>query len=143
MQLLAELCAHPGREFHVLALSGSAGEGGLSGDAGEVLDAEAIADYRARVEELDDEIAEAEAFGDGARASRAREERAAIAGELAAGVGLGGRARRTGGAAERARTNVQRRIRGAIRKIGEAIPALGAYLDRTVRTGTFCSYEPL
>ena len=70
------------------------------------------------------------------------EERAAIARELAQGVGLGGRARRTGGAAERARTNVQRRIRGAIRKIGESIPALGAYLDRTVRTGTFCATSP-
>ena len=143
VQLLAELCANPGREFHVLALSGSAGEGGLGGDAGEVLDADAIADYRARVEELDDELAEAESFGDTGRAARAREERAAIAGELAAGVGLGGRARRAGGAAERARTNVQRRIRGAIRKVGESIPGLGAYLDRTVRTGTFCSFEPL
>ncbi len=143
MQLLAELCAHPGREQHVLALSGTTGEADLSGDAGEALDAEAIAEYRARVEELDDTIAEAESFGDATRAAQAREERAAIAAELAAGVGLGGRARRTGSAAERARTNVQRRIRGAIRKIGESIPALGAYLDRTVRTGTFCSYDPL
>jgi tetratricopeptide (TPR) repeat protein len=143
LQLLAELCAHPGREFHVLALSGSGGEGSLGGDAGEALDAEAIAEYRARVEELDEEIAEAESFADAARASRAREERAAIAAELAAGVGLGGRARRVGGAAERARTNVQRRIRGAIKKIAESMPALGAYLDRTVRTGTFCSYQPL
>jgi tetratricopeptide (TPR) repeat protein len=145
VQMLAELCAQPGREFHVLALSGGGGDdgGALAGDAGEALDAEAMADYRARVEELDEEIAEAESFGDPARASRAQEERAAIARELAQGVGLGGRARRVGGAAERARTNVQRRIRGAIKKIGETIPALGAYLDRTVRTGTFCSYEPL
>jgi hypothetical protein len=142
VQMLAELCAQPGRELHVLALSGG-DDGALAGDAGEALDAEAMADYRARVEELDEEIAEAESFGDQARASRAQEERAAIAHELAQGVGLGGRARRVGGAAERARTNVQRRIRGAIRKIGESIPALGAYLDRTVRTGTFCSYEPL
>jgi hypothetical protein len=55
---------------------------------------------------------------------------------------LGGRARRAGAAAERARVNVQRRIRGAIKRIGESLPELAAYLDRAVRTGTFCSYEP-
>jgi tetratricopeptide (TPR) repeat protein len=142
VQMLAELVANPGREYHVLALSGS-GDQVDRGDAGEVLDAEAIAEYRARLEELDEELAEAESWADAARLSRAREEREAIGRELAHGVGLGGRVRRAGGAAERARTNVQRRIRGAIRKIGEAQPALGAYLDRTVRTGTFCAYEPV
>ena len=94
MQLLAELCAHPGREFHVLALSGSAGEGGLGGDAGEVLDAEAIADYRARVEELDDEIAEAESFGDGARATRARQCCHCLRGNLLPGAPVGRNRRR-------------------------------------------------
>ena len=143
VQMLAELVASPGREFHVLALSGPAGDEADRGDAGEILDAEAIADYRGRLEELDQEISEAESWGDSGRLSRAREEREAIARELAGGVGLGGRSRRAGAAAERARTNVQRRIRGAIRKIGESIPALGTYLDRTVRTGTFCSYVPL
>jgi tetratricopeptide (TPR) repeat protein len=142
VQMLAELVANPGREYHVLTLSGAVDEVDR-GDGGEALDAAAIADYRARLEELDEEIAEAEAWADGARLARAREEREAIGSELAHGVGLGGRARRSGGAAERARTNVQRRIRGAIRKIEEAQPALGAYLDRTVRTGTFCTYEPL
>ena len=142
VQMLAELVANPGREYHVLALSG-AGDEVDRGDGGEALDAEAIAEYRARLEELDEEIAEAESWADAGRLARAREEREAIGRELAHGVGLGGRVRRTGGAAERARTNVQRRIRGAIRKIEEAQPALGAYLDRTVRTGTFCTYEPL
>ena len=66
----------------------------------------------------------------------------ALAREIARGVGLGGRERRAGGAAERARTNVERRLRGAIAKIAETLPALGAYLERAVRTGTFCSYEP-
>jgi tetratricopeptide (TPR) repeat protein len=142
VQMLAQLVANPGREYHVLALSG-AGDEADRGDAGEALDAEAIAEYRARLEELDDEIAEAESWADAARLSRAREEREAIGRELAHGVGLGGKVRRLGGAAERARTNVQRRIRGAIRKIEEVQPALGTYLERTVRTGTFCAYEPM
>jgi tetratricopeptide (TPR) repeat protein len=142
MQMLATLVAAPGREMHALALMGSDGEAGDTGDAGELLDAEAVAEYRERVRALEEEIEEAESFNDPGRAARARAEREAIAAELARGVGLGGRARRAGAAAERARVNVQRRIRGAIKKIGESLPELAAYLDRAVRTGTFCGYEP-
>jgi hypothetical protein len=142
MQMLATLVESPGREMHALALMGTDGEAGDTGDAGELLDAEAVAEYRERVRDLEDEIEEAESFSDPGRAGRARAERDAIAAELSRGVGLGGRARRAGAAAERARVNVQRRIRGAIKKIGESLPELAAYLDRAVRTGTFCSYEP-
>jgi len=143
MQMLHELIQQPGRELHALALMGPGGEAGDGGgDAGEVIDEEAIAEYRERLAELDAELAEAEGWADTGRATRARAEREAIAQELARGVGLGGRVRRTGSAAERARVNVQRRIRGAIKKIGETLPDLAAYLDRAVRTGTFCSYEP-
>lgn len=146
MKMLAELIANPGRELHVLALIGSdlASEEVTvdGGDAGEVLDGHAIAQYRSRLSAIDEELAEAQAWSDAGRAARARAERDAIAEELARGVGLGGRSRRAGAAAERARVNVQRRIRGAIRKIGESLPAVGAYLDRAVRTGTFCSYDP-
>ncbi len=142
MQMLADLVTAPGREMHVLALMGADGEGADAGDAGEMLDAEAVAEYRQRVRDLEEEIAEAESWSDPGRSARARAERDAIASELARGLGLGGRARRAGAAAERARVNVQRRIRGAIKKIGESLPELAAYLDRAVRTGTFCSYEP-
>jgi hypothetical protein len=34
------------------------------------------------------------------------------------------------------------RIRDAIRRISEAHPELGRHLARSVRTGTFCVYEP-
>ena len=44
--------------------------------------------------------------------------------------------------AERARKAVTARIRDAIRRIGAAHPDLGAHLDRTVRTGTTCRYDP-
>ena len=142
MQMLADLVAAPGREMHVLALMGADGEGADAGDAGELLDAEAVVEYRQRIRDLEDEIEEAERWSDPGRSARARAERDAIAGELARGVGLGGRSRRAGAAAERARVNVQRRIRGAIKKIGESLPELATYLDRAVRTGTFCSYEP-
>jgi hypothetical protein len=55
---------------------------------------------------------------------------------------MGGRERRTGSAVERARITVQRRVREAIRKIAEQDPELCQHLDWTVRTGTFCAYEP-
>ena len=143
MQMLAELVAHPGREHHVLALMGSGGDAVDGGDAGELLDEQAIANYRDRLKSLEDELSEAEGWADAGRAERARAEREAIAQELARGVGLGGRGRRAGAVAERARVNVQRRIRGAIRKLGESLPDLATYLDRTVKTGTYCSYEPM
>ena len=123
--------------------SGPGAETVDGGDAGELLDEEAIAEYRERLKWIEDELTEAEAWSDTGRAERARAERDAIAQELARGVGMGGRGRRAGAAAERARVNVQRRIRGAIRKLGESLPDLATYLDRAVKTGTFCSYDPL
>jgi tetratricopeptide (TPR) repeat protein len=138
--MLAELVEHPGREFHVLSLAGA--DGADAGDAGEVIDREAAQAYREHVEDLRDQIEEAESFGDRARAEALKRELERVAAELARGVGLGGKSRRAGAAAERARVNVQRRLRDAIRRIGEQDPKVGKHLDRAVRTGTFCAYEP-
>jgi len=61
---------------------------------------------------------------------------------LSQALGIGGRERRVGSAAERARVNVQRRLRDAIRRIESHHPGLAKHLDRSVRTGTYCAYEP-
>jgi hypothetical protein len=113
-----------------------------TGDAGPLLDAQARASYRDRYEDLEQEITEAEADNDPARAAKARAERELLADELARGVGLGGRERRAGAASERARVNVQRRLKDALDRVTAADPELGRYLSRSVRTGTFCVYEP-
>jgi hypothetical protein len=55
---------------------------------------------------------------------------------------LGGRARRASSAAERARLNVTRALRAATGKVSEALPEAGAVLDRRLRTGLYCAYEP-
>jgi hypothetical protein len=141
VQMLSTLLEHPGREFHVLELSGS--DASADSDAGEVLDAAAKADYRARLESLKDDLEEAQRFNDPARAARAQEEIDFIAEELAAGVGLGGRSRKAASNAERARVNVQRRLKDALKRIEEQAPELGRRLSRAVRTGTFCSFENL
>ncbi len=154
LQYLTRLLAAPGEELHALDLVGTetvgvrkaaVGEGlevGGFGDAGALLDAQAKAAYRQRLEELRDEIEEAEVWNDPERAAAAREEREFIARELSAAVGLGGRDRRAASAAERARVNVTRAIKSALARIDEHSSTLGAHLEQTVRTGTFCSYRP-
>lgn len=154
MGYLARLLADPGREFHALDLAGgglngskpAADEPGLSvgdlGDAGVRLDAEAKSAYLGRLQELQDEVAEAEGWNDGERAARARQEIHFLTLELKAAVGLGGRDRREASAAERARLSVTRAMRGAIARIDKQHPPLGSHLNATIRTGTFCSYQP-
>ena len=63
--------------------------------------------------------------------------------QLARAVGLGGRDRKAASNVERARVNVQRRLKDAVRRIAEHDGALGRYLDATVRTGTYCVYRPV
>ncbi|HVW26919.1 MAG TPA: AAA family ATPase [Polyangiaceae bacterium] len=139
---LSRIAAEPECELHALDLAGAHGDGTL-GDAGEALDAEARAAYKRRLTELDEELREAESFQDGARISRARAEIEFLSTELVRAVGVGGRIRRQGSAAERARIAVTRRIRELIRRVAEQSPELGRYLDATVKTGTYCSYRPL
>jgi non-specific serine/threonine protein kinase len=115
---------------------------GIEGGAGPVLDAEARRQYRARLLELEDEVVEAEAANDLERASRAREEREFLVAELGAAVGLGGRDRRQLDPVERARKAVTWRVRDAINRIDSAHPDLGRHLRHSVRTGTFCAYDP-
>jgi tetratricopeptide (TPR) repeat protein len=117
VRLLATLVAEPGREFHVLDLSAGSKaptEPIDRGDAGEALDEEARHQYQTRVSDLQEELEEAESWNDSARAERAREEL----------------------------EFVQRRIRDAIRRIESHHPGLAKHLGRSVRTGTYCAYEP-
>ena len=74
--------------------------------------------------------------------SRAKEERDFLARELSGALGLGGRDRKSAAAAERARINVTKAIKGALSRIRENSPSLGVHLDNTIRTGAFCSYVP-
>ncbi len=112
------------------------------GDAGEVLDETAKDAYRRRLAELDELIGEAERFNDIGRASQLGVERDMLVEQLAQAVGLGGRDRRAVSVSERARVNVTRAIRSAIRRIGEVDRDAGHYLDDTVVTGAYCVFDP-
>jgi non-specific serine/threonine protein kinase len=159
MGYLAELVREPGKEVHVLELIGHASHTGpgvasraemqdaglsvdTSGDAGQALDQRALDEYRRRLRDLEEDLEEAESFRDLDRAAQARAERDALLGELEHAAGLGGRPRRAGSDIERARLNVTRAIRTAIRAIGRHDAALAHHLDESVRTGTYCSYAP-
>ena len=138
---LARLLAAPGEDLHCLELAGAAGLPPQA-DAGPLLDEQARADYRRRMQELAEEVDLAAAAGDAVRAERARTELDTLTQTLAAAFGLGGRPRKAGDLAERARSTVTARIRSAVAKVEDAHPALGRHLQNSVRTGTFCSYRP-
>jgi AAA ATPase domain len=151
---LSVLLAAPGREIHALELVAAIERHAPAqmpsgaelrpeaGDAGNVLDERAKAEYAHRLQELESELAEAEEWHDPERASRLRKEIDFLARELAAAVGLGGRDRRAASNAERARVSVTRAIKATLERIAEHSPSLGRHLAATVRTGTFCSYQP-
>ena len=98
--------------------------------------------YRKRVAEIDEALAGAERRGDGTTALKLEREKTAIVRELARATGLGGRARMAASETERARVNVQRRLKDAINRVADVDRGLGAFLDAAVRTGTFCSFCP-
>ena len=111
MHHLARLLGDPGREFHVLDLV-AAEIGSVasvdSSHAGEMLDARAKDAYRRRLAEIDEDLEQAQAIGDGERAAQADAERDFLLRELSLAVGLSGRDRRAGSPSERARAGVTR-----------------------------------
>jgi len=138
---LALLLAHPGREFHARTLHQGVDPNapldprGASDD--DVLDPQALAAYRARLAELDSQL-EAGSISE----ASVHDERQAIARELRAAVGLGGRRSKLDPTSERARKAVSARIRAAITKVTEGHAAAGLHLAQSITTGTFCVYEP-
>ena len=77
------------------------------------------------------------------RAALARREIEALSEQLARAVGLRGHDRRARAASETARVTVTKAVRHAITQIRANDPALGRVLALSVRTGTYCSYQPI
>jgi tetratricopeptide (TPR) repeat protein len=154
LQYIAHLLRHEGEEFHAadLASGGDAAspaplvvEGSVAsrlGDAGELLDGQARAEYKKRLGDLGDELEEATRWGDLGRAAALREEIEFITDELSGAYGLGGRSRKAADTGERARKAVTSRIRDAIARIGKEHSALSLHLANAIRTGSFCCYRP-
>ena len=90
---------------------------------------EALRQYRKRLAELDDALDDAAVHGDAKRQAQRSAERDALIAELKRATGLGGRPRRSGSPAEKARLNVTRTIRHAIIDLSTKAPELAAHLD--------------
>lgn len=150
IRYLAELLSTVGVERHALDLvdriegvdPARAVDRRRLGDAGPALDAAARSAYRRRVEELRTDIDDALTGGRLEEAEQLQGELDHLVRELAAAFGVGGRERPGASAAERARLNVTRSLRTAVTRLGEALPEAAAALDRGLRTGLYCRYEP-
>ena len=136
---LAVLLQRAGEEVHCLELMGA---DDIGDSAGPALDERARQEYQARILDLQQDVDEARAANDPARAERAELELDALVTELSRAFGLSGRARRGGSSVERARTAVTFRIRAAIKRVTEQHDVLGTHLSHSVRTGTWCAYRP-
>jgi hypothetical protein len=141
IRLLARLLTDPGHEIHALDLVGAPGLVG-GDDGGPVLDATAKHAYRRRLNDLAEDLEEARRTNDPERAVRAEAEIDALTDQLAAAVGVGGRDRRAAAQSERARVAATRNLRAVIQRAADAHPSLGRHLEMTIRTGTYCSYQP-
>ena len=155
-EYIAELLRRPHRTVYVVELMRPAapsatpltvremGEHGLQvataagGESG--LDRRARLDYRARWRELLAEQAEAERDNDPGRAAGVQRELDMLARELA-----GGRRAAARGATstqERARVNVRNCVSAALRVIRRHDEPLWRHLANSIKTGTYCVYEP-
>lgn len=141
LALLARLVERPCEEIHVLVLAADGGAPLPESSAGEAIDAEAASNYRERLREIEEEI-ERDPTPARERLAAWERERDFLLAELGRAVGLGGALRKIGSSSERARVNVQRRLKDAIARIERADPALGSYLRAGIRTGTYCTFRP-
>ena len=133
LRQLARLLANPQEPIAAVTLAAAAGDA-----AAEAASAQAAREspaVRVRIGELREELAEARAFNDPERVARAGEQLEELAGRLLASEAESAQA-------ERARVNVTRALKNALRHIAEHEPELGHLLRRTVRTGTTCAYQP-
>ena len=146
LEHLARLLGDAGREWHVLDLAAAANGARPTrpvdlGDAGEALDPEARRQYTARLKACLAEREEAEGRGQADRVEKLDAEIDWLRAEVSRAFGLAG-ARRIGSDAERARVAVTRAIKYALDKIQASDPPLAEHLRTSVRTGTFCAYQP-
>jgi hypothetical protein len=166
LQYLHFLLAHPGQEYHaheiLSEVDGKAMmtghsvaskmreqhlvEDGLNisslGDAGPLLDRQAIEEYKNELQELGEELEEARDFNDIARAVALEDQIEAIKKELTSAVGLRGRIRKGSDPNERARQSISKAVGRALEHIKEHDENLWRHLQNALSRGLFVAYKP-
>ena len=139
---LAVLLANPRQDIAAAELAAGLAALGGAASAGAtaqpLLDHDAILEYRARLQQLD----EAQVQDGPEAAQHARAEREWLLAQLASAAGLGGRTRAFPDDGERARVAVGKAIRRALARVAAADPVIGSHLRQSVHTGVRCSYWP-
>ncbi len=161
LDYIAQLIAARGRSLDVLVLcaepemvrSGAevVDESGLAVSEGRDLDAhgrdsimdrQAMRDAAAELERVDEQIATAEAAGDGARVAELRDEEEQLRAQIDSAQGLFGRVRSFPDSRTRKRTAVKNAIDRALKKIVEHSPELYGHFRNSIDTGLECRYQP-
>jgi hypothetical protein len=144
LSYLARLLAEPSRI--VPAASLLAAVAGIdpritTGTSGRLLDDQAIAKYKQRYMELQEELQEAEGSNDLGRIDQLQSEMDAFATEIARATGLGGKKReRTD--SEKIRKAVSMAVSRAIDSIRNEHAVLGRHLQNSISPGLIFRYEP-
>ena len=137
MRYLAVMISSPGHEISATNLAGRRAEGFA---AQPLLDERAVAEYRLRIRQLQQQMEEG--AGDTAARDAAEREYDALVDQLMRSRGLGGRGRSFTGSDERARTSVQKAIKRAVARIRDADPVIADVIEHHVVTGYVCCYRP-
>lgn len=145
MTYISCLLRNPGQDIHsatLCALNGGDGAAPFLGSAGNVLDDNALKDYREHLKELEEEIREAETNNDIGRLQLLKDSYEAVTTEIGRATGLGGRRRKAADDRERARQAASVAIHRALRAIKKEHEVLWPHLHNSLNIGEFLSYRP-
>jgi len=144
LRCIAQLISKKGRDIHAAMLravaSGTTAFKPLAGT--EVLDEQAIHEYREQLDDLESEVQESKENNDFAKQEQIQVKIDALMQQIASATGLGGRKRKSGDDAEKARTSVTNAINRTISKIEKTHADFARHLMNSIRTGQYLCYSP-
>lgn len=112
-------------------------------DAGAAIDAKTAQQCRDRLDSIEKGIRDAKDNYDHETIEKLEDEKDKIMDYLKLTTGLGGRIRKVGSGAEKARISVKVNITRAVKALREQDKALGQFFDQSVNTGNCCCYSPV
>lgn len=144
MAYIAHLLQMPGQEIHASDLRNavSGAENVFLGSGGDILDKQALTEYRERLQDIANELREAEENHDLARSGILKEEMEALTVEIGRATGLRGRNRQAANDRERARQSISVAIHRALKAIKDVHPSLWQHLSPFLNITAFLSYSP-
>ena len=107
-----------------------------------LVDNKSISQLKERLEDITEELKDAEKFHDIGRINDLKEEQAQILNYLNSSLGLYGKSRKAVRDHDRARISIQKAISKSLQNLSKMNLSLEIYLRNRINTGTFCSYNP-